>query len=80
MPIPPQEHIANGYEVRAERGAASMKITIRLFITSRGGERSLDDAYILVYTPYITRNGVRIWASQYGKWCTMRGSNLRHSD
>ena len=26
----------------------------------------MDDAYILIYTPYITRNGVRIWASQYG--------------
>lgn len=38
MPIPPQEHIANGYEVRAERCAASMKITIRLFITSKGND------------------------------------------
>ena len=26
----------------------------------------MDDAYILVYTPYISRNGVCIWASQYG--------------
>ncbi len=24
------------------------------------------DDYIIIYTPYITRNGVRIWASQYG--------------
>ena len=22
--------------------------------------------YVLVFTPYITRNGKRIWASQYG--------------
>ena len=22
--------------------------------------------YVLIYTPYITRKGVRIWASQYG--------------
>ena len=26
----------------------------------------MDKKYILVYTPYITRNGERIWASQYG--------------
>ena len=26
----------------------------------------MDKEYVLVYTPYITRKGVRIWASQYG--------------
>ena len=26
----------------------------------------MDNNYIIIYTPYITRNGVRIWASQYG--------------
>ena len=25
----------------------------------------MDKEYVLVYTPYITRKGVRIWASQY---------------
>ncbi len=25
----------------------------------------MDNEYVLVYTPYITRKGVRIWASQY---------------
>ena len=24
------------------------------------------EEYIVIYTPYITRNGARIWASQYG--------------
>lgn len=24
------------------------------------------DEYIIIYTPYITRGGKRIWASQYG--------------
>ena len=26
----------------------------------------MDNEYVLIYTPYITRKGVRIWASQYG--------------
>ena len=26
----------------------------------------MDEEYIVVYTPYITRDGKRIWASQYG--------------
>ena len=26
----------------------------------------MDNDYVLVYTPYITRKGVRIWAYQYG--------------
>lgn len=26
----------------------------------------MDKEYILIYRPYITRNGVRIWAYQYG--------------
>ena len=26
----------------------------------------MDNKYVLIYTPYITRKGVRIWASQYG--------------
>jgi hypothetical protein len=32
----------------------------------KGGDRLMDKEYVLVYTPYITRKGVRIWASQYG--------------
>lgn len=32
----------------------------------KGGDRPMDKEYVLVYTPYITRKGVRIWASQYG--------------
>lgn len=30
----------------------------------------MDKEYVLVYTPYITRKGVRIWASQYGSRCS----------
>lgn len=26
----------------------------------------MDNEYVLVYTSYITRNGVRIWAHRYG--------------
>lgn len=26
----------------------------------------MDRDYVLIFTPYITRRGVRIWASQYG--------------
>ena len=26
----------------------------------------MDRDYVLIYTPYITRKGVRIWVSQYG--------------
>lgn len=26
----------------------------------------MDNDYVLVYTRYITRNGIRIWAYQYG--------------
>lgn len=26
----------------------------------------MEHEYVLVFTPYITRKGVRIWASQYG--------------
>ncbi len=27
----------------------------------------MDKDYVVIYTPYVTRKGVRIWASQYGK-------------
>ena len=33
---------------------------------SKKEDSSMDNDYVLVYTPYITRKGVRIWASQYG--------------
>lgn len=26
----------------------------------------MEKEYVIIYTPYITRNGVRIWAHQYG--------------
>ncbi len=26
----------------------------------------MDNEYVLIFTPYITRKGVRIWAAQYG--------------
>ena len=26
----------------------------------------MDNGYIIIYTPYITRKGVRIWAYRYG--------------
>lgn len=34
--------------------------------SEKGGDRPMDNDYVLVYTPYITRKGVRIWAYQYG--------------
>ena len=34
--------------------------------SEKGGDRLMDRDYVLIYTPYITRRGVRIWASQYG--------------
>lgn len=32
----------------------------------KGGDHFMDNGYIIIYTPYITRKGVRIWAYQYG--------------
>lgn len=35
-------------------------------MTSRTGQYISDNNYVVIYTPYITRKGVRIWAYKYG--------------
>lgn len=34
--------------------------------SEKGGATLMADDYVVIYTPYITRKGVRVWAYQYG--------------